>query len=139
MGKEVGKNVILKVGNGATPTEVFTALAGQRDAKLTINGQSIDVSDKTTNNWGATLAGTLNATVTVSGFVSWPDTTGWDALRLKALAGSTVNFELVVNAAGDKFKGPFSITSFNIGGEQNSGTSYDITLESAGALTWVAA
>ena len=84
MAKETGKNVILKVGDGGG-TEVFTALSGQKDTKLSISGQSIDVSDKTTNNWGATLAGTLEASVSVSGFVNWPDTAGWERLRAQAM------------------------------------------------------
>lgn len=137
MAKETGKNVILKVGDGGG-TEVFTALSGQRDTKLSISGQSIDVSDKTTNNWGATLAGTLEASVSVSGFVNWPDTAGWERLRTQAIAGNTVNCRLVVNAAGGYFSGSFSITSFNVNGEKDSGTGYDITLQSAGALTWAA-
>lgn len=138
MGKESGNNVIVKVGNGATPTEVFTALKGQTSSKLTMNGKPIDISDKTSGNWGATLAGTLDASVSVSGFPDWPDTDGWDKLRAAFIANGTINCELVVNASGAKFKGPFAITSFNLDGPVNAGTGYDITLQASGPLTWVA-
>lgn len=136
MAKESGNNVILKVGNGATPTEVFTALKGQKSAKLSINGKPIDVSDKTSDNWGATLAGTLDASIAISGFPDWPDTLGWDKLRTACLANQTVNLKLIVNASGAYFAGAFSITGFNLDGEINTGTGYDITLNAASPLTW---
>lgn len=137
MSKEAGKKVILKVGDGGG-TEVFTALAGQSDTRLSLQGNPIDVSDKTTNNWGATIAGTLAATVTVSGYPDWPDTAGWDTLRTHFEAGTTVNCQLVVNNDGDYYQGAFSVTGFDVGGAEDGATEYSITLQAAGALTWTA-
>lgn len=138
MAKEGGKKVVLKVGNGATPTEVFAPLQGQKNAEFSGSAASIDVSDKTTNNWGSTLPGTLNAQVTVSGYPVWPDTTGWDALRAAWQAGTPVNCHLVMNAAGDYWSGAFNITGFNVGGANDGATEYSITLANYGALTWTA-
>lgn len=137
MAKESGKNVIVKVGDGGG-TEVFTALSGQVDATLTISASSQDASDKTTNNWGSTLSGTLSANLQVSGYPNWPDTAGWDRLRSQAIAGNTVNLRLVANAAGGYFSGTFSITSFALKGPKDAPTGYDITFQNYGALTWAA-
>ena len=135
MGKEGGKKVILKIGDGGG-TEVFTALAGQKDTRLSLQGQPIDVSDKTTNNWGSTLPGTIKASVSVSGYPVWPDTAGWTRLRTIFEAGTTVNCQLILNDTGDYYDGAFSVTGFDIGGENDGATEYSITLENSGALAF---
>ncbi|MFD2206637.1 phage tail tube protein [Kiloniella antarctica] len=134
MAKESGVKVILKVGDAADP-EVFTDLKGQKDTRMSGAGNAIDVSDKTTGGWGSTLAGTRNMTVTASGLVVWPDTTGIDVLRGHWEAGTTVNCELVLNDNGDKYSGAFSITQLDIGGASDGATEYSVTLQNAGQPT----
>lgn len=138
MGKESGKKVLVKVGDGADP-EVFTAIAGQKDGRLALAASPVDVSDKTTDGWGSTITGTKNATVTVSGVANWPDTNGINRIQAAFEADEAINCEFVYNTAGDKYSGPMSITQFEVGGANDGATEYSITLQNAGALEWVAA
>ena len=138
MSKESGINVLLKVGDGVTPTEVFTELAGQKDTRMSGAGNPIDSSDKTTGGWGTTMSGTRNMTVTASGIAVWPDTTGIERLRTQWEAGATVNCELILNAQGDKYAGAFSITQFDVGGGHDGATEYSFTLQNSGQPTFTA-
>lgn len=135
MGKESGKKVILQVEKAGSPAE-YEALEGQKDTRLSMQGAPIDVSDKTTNNWGATIAGTVNATVTVSGFPVWGSETYWEILREAFENGDTVNCKLVLNESGDAYVGALSVTGFEVGGANDGATEYNITLQNAGALVW---
>ena len=138
MSKESGVKVLLRVGDGATPTEAFTALAGQRDTRMSGSGSPIDVSDKTTGGWGSTISGTRNMTVTATGVANWPDTTGLDRLRGVWESGGTVNCELILNDAGHKYGGAFSVTQFDVGGGHDGATEYSITLQNSGQPTYTA-
>lgn len=135
MGKESGKKVILKVEKDTSPNE-FLALEGQKDTRLSLQGNQIDTSDKTTNNWGSTIAGTINATVSVSGYPVWGAEIGWEILRAAFEAGNTVTCQVALNETGDYYQGDFAITGFDIGGANDGATEYNITLQNSGALTF---
>lgn len=138
MAKESGKTVLLKVGDGADP-EVFTAVDGQKDTRLSLAASPVDVSDKNTDGWGATITGTKNATVTLSGVAVWPDTKGLKALQDAFQADELINCQLIMNAAGHKWSGPMAVTQLEIGGANDGATEYSITLQNAGALAWTTA
>ncbi|WP_085908280.1 phage tail tube protein [Kiloniella majae] len=130
---ESGINVLLKIGDGADP-EVFTELAGQKSTQLNLTSSPVDTSNKTTGGWGRTLAGLNNGTVTCSGTAEWPDTAGIKRLETVFGARGTINCELIVNTAGDKWAGAFSITSLDISGDDNGAAVYSLNLQNAGAL-----
>lgn len=138
MGKESGKKVLLKIGDGADP-EVFTSVKGQRDTRLSMQASPTDVSDKTSDGWGATIPGTKQATITVSGVAVWPDTAGWDVLREAFEDEAEINVHLVANTDGDGWKGPVTVTGFDYGGSHDGGQEYSITLQNSGPLVWVEA
>lgn len=138
MPQESGTKVILKVGDGGTPTEVFTDLGGQQDTEMTGDSTTADITDKTNLGWGSTLNVLRNLNVTASGKVVWPDTAGLAALRVAWETGANINCELILNAAGDKYTAPFTVTSFNISGSHTDATMYNITLGNAGAPTYTA-
>lgn len=135
MGAEKGKNVLLKVGDGAG-SEVFTTLGGQKSTKIQLGKETYDASDKSID-WKKLLAGKKNATVTVQGVAQWPDTTGLDRLRAVFVDDDdTVNCRLVVNTSGDYWGGAFIITSCDLDGPDSGSTEYGVTLQAAGALTY---
>ena len=137
MPQESGVNVLLKVGNGASP-EVFATLGGQQDTELTGDTTTADITDKSNNGWGSMLNVLRNLNVTASGKVVWPDTTGLAALRTAWQTGANINCELILNAAGDKYTASMTITAFNVSGSHTDATMYNITLANAGAPTYTA-
>ena len=138
MANEPGTKVLLKVGDGGTPTELFNSLAGQQDTEMSGEATTDDITDKDNAGWGGTLNVLRNMTVTASGKAKWPDTTGLDALRTAWEAGSDVNCEVVLNAAGSKYSGAFQVSSFNVSGSHAGATSYSVTLQNNGTVTYAA-
>lgn len=137
MAKERGTKVLLKVGDGSSP-ETFTILAGQRDTRMAGASNPIDIGDKLDADWGATMGGIKNMTITVSGIADWPDTDGLDAIRQAWVSGEDINCRIVLNAAGENYEGAFQVTQFEIGGSYQGATEYSITLANNGAPTYAA-
>ena len=71
MGKESGVNVLFKISNDGGTT--YNSVAGQSDTQMSGAGNPVDVADKTTGGWGATIQGTRSVTVSLSGFATWPE------------------------------------------------------------------
>lgn len=133
MAAESGLKVLLKVGDGGTPTEVFTVLAGQQNTTMGGSTNIADITDKSNNGWELGLATTRSGKVSCSGVAKWDAQLA--RLEKQWLAGDTVNCECVLNAAGDKYAGPFYVASFEISGETKDATKYSIELQPAAALT----
>lgn len=135
MAKAKGRDFLVKVGNGGTPTETFATVAGMRSTSMTLNNESVDVTDKDGAPWRELLAeaGVQSMSIKLSGVMS--DATTAMGMQAKAFANTIHNFELV-SGLGDTFAGAFQITSMERGGEYNKEETYSITLESAGVITY---
>jgi TP901-1 family phage major tail protein len=136
MAVEGGIKVLLKVGNGAT-SETFTTLAGQKMTTFGGSTNVADTTDKSNSGWQTGLATTISGNVSCSGNATWDATL--ERVRTSWHARTTLNCELILNDNGDKYAGPFYVTSFQIDGEVNDATQYSIELQPAAALTYTAA
>lgn len=142
MAKQLGRSLLVQIGDGTTPTEVFSNLCGLNSKAMTINNASIDVTtpDCTTPGgalWTETLNGTKNFTVTGDGF--FEDSASELRMNTVAMAADNkCNFKVTVPAFGT-YAGAFRIVSLEFGGETEGGVTYSISLESTGAVTFTAA
>ena len=67
MAAQKGKDILLKIGDGATP-EVFTTVAGLRARTISLNAKSVDATDSdSTGRWRELLAGAGVRQASVSG------------------------------------------------------------------------
>jgi TP901-1 family phage major tail protein len=142
MAKQLGRALLVKIGDGATPTEVFSNLCGLNSKALTINNTSIDVTtpDCATPGgalWTETLNGLKNVTITGDGF--FEDSASEARMNTVAMsADNKCNFTVTVPAFGT-YAGAFRIASLEFGGETEGGVTYSLSLESTGAVTFTAA
>lgn len=134
MAKGKGRDYLVKVGNGAGP-EVFTTVAGMRSTSMTLNNETVDVTDKDGVPWRALLAqsGVQSMSIKLSGVMS--DAASAMDMQAKAFANTIHNFQLI-SGLGDMFAGPFQIASMERGGDHNKEETYSLTLESAGTITY---
>jgi TP901-1 family phage major tail protein len=141
MAKERGKNVLLKVDTGVSPT-VFQSLAGQRGCTISINGSTIDTSDKTSEGWATALASLKTLEIQCSGIANWPDTNGLDKIREAATAAAdddaVILARAVLNSAGAYYECTFAISNLEIDGPHDGATSYSFTLVNTVAPTYSA-
>ena len=132
MAKEKGVNVLLQVSEDDSP-ETFVSVAGQRDTRMQGAGNPIDTSDKTTEGWGTSLAGTRQITVTATGVANWPDTTGLDLIRSRWASGATIRAKIILNNSGAAYVFDAAITQLDIGGAFDGATEYSLTLQNSDA------
>lgn len=141
MAKQLGRALLVKIGDGETP-EVFANLCGLNSKSLTINNSAIDVTtpDCTAPEgalWTETLNGLKN--VSISGDGLFEDSVAEARMNTIAMgADNTCNFEVVIPDFGS-YSGAFRLASVDFGGETEGGVTYSLSLESNGAITFVAA
>lgn len=141
MAKQLGRALLVKIGDGADPV-VYSNLCGLNSKSLTINNSSIDVTtpDCTTPEgalYTETLAGLKNVSVSGDGF--FEDSTAEARMNTVAMANdNSTDFEIVVPDFGT-YAGTFRIASLEFGGETEGGVTYSLSLESSGTVTFTAA
>lgn len=134
---ELGRLFLLKIGDGGTPTEAFTTVAGLNTTSLTINNETVDVTTKDDEGWRKLLAGASFRTMSVSGNGIIQDATNKETLVNNAINGTINNYQLVF-ADGAQFEGAFQVTSVELSGEHNGALTYSVSLESSDAITFSA-
>jgi TP901-1 family phage major tail protein len=125
----------------SAPT-TYTTIAGFRANTFTINEQSVDITTKDDAGIRQLLNGNILRAISASGEGVFPDNTSVEALRVAAMAGTHLNYRLVVpgdSTSGGHFQGAFRITSLEYSGAHDGEAVYSISLESDGAITWTAA
>ena len=141
MAKQLGRSLLLKIGDGAT-SEVFSTLAGINSKTLTINNSAIDVTTPDASTPGGVLfASSMNGlkSVGVSGDGIFLDETSEARMNTVAMqADPAANFQILVPDFGT-YAGNFRITSLEFGGETEGGVTFSVSLESNGAVTFTGA
>jgi len=131
---EKGSAFLLQIGDGATPTEVFTTVAGLRSTSFTINGETVDVTNKSSAGWRELLDGAGVATMSISGSGVFQNDTEMRKIRDLAVTRAVNNYQIIFGS-GDIYSGAFQVTSVEQAGEHNGEVTYTVAMESAGAIT----
>ena len=135
MTAQKGSLLLLKVGDGATPTENFTTVGGLRTTGFTHNNQTVDASNKDSGSWRTLLEDAGIRSVTISGTGVFTNAASEEAVRLIAMNNQIKNFKLSFGN-GDSMTGPFHITSYQRAGNYNNEETYSLSLASAGAIVF---
>jgi predicted secreted protein len=139
MGKQKGRTFLIKIGDGATPTEAFAAFGGMTGKSLKVNNARIDATTPDPNTpegafWRETLDDVKS--VSVSGDVTLVDDAQEARIVAVAMSASAeANFEIVVPSVGT-FAGAFSV-EIEFGDDGKATLS--MSLESTGAVAFTAA
>ena len=137
MAAQRGKDLLLKVdadGSGS-----FTTVAGLRSRAISFNTETVDVThSESAGRWRELLSGAGAKTARVTGAGIFKDTASDEIVRGYVFAGTIRDWQLVVPDFG-VVAGPFQITAFEISGRHDGEVAFDITLDSAGELTFAAA
>ena len=136
MSAQRGRDLLLKFApdGAATPTTV----AGLRSRRLAFNARPVDVTDgASAGRWRELLAGAGVQSASLSGSGIFKDRTA-DALVREAFFAGTIGQWLVVVPDFGTVSGPFQIVALEYGGEHDGEVTFEMALESAGALTFEA-
>ena len=136
MAAQKGSAMLMKVGNGASP-EVFSTIAGLRSTSLTVNNESVDVTNKDSSGKRTLLEAAGVQTISVSGSGVFTDGASETTIKTNALADTQNNYQFLVPDFGT-FTGAFQVTSLEYAGEFNGEVTYSMSFESGGAITFAA-
>ena len=136
MAAQNGRDLLIKMdmtGNGA-----FETIAGLRASRLSFNAETIDVTSlESQGGWRELLggAGVRNASISGSGVFRDANTDG--RARQIFFDGEVPRFQVIIPDFGT-VDGPFQITALEYAGSYNGEATYELTMASAGALSFVA-
>jgi TP901-1 family phage major tail protein len=124
-----GVDLLVKIGSDS--------IAGQRNATLNMNADTIDKTTKDSAGWKESDPSFKSWSVDADGLLVETGS-AYDALVTAFMAGNTVSAEVLM-PSGDKYAGTAIITSFPISGPYQDDVTYSVTLQGTGALTKTAA
>jgi TP901-1 family phage major tail protein len=135
MGAQKGKDLLVKIDDGAGG---FTTIAGLRTRQLAFNAETVDVTNaESAGRWRELLAGAGVRRAAISGAGVFKDEASDARLRQVFFDGDIRSYQVVVPDFG-RIEGPFQVTTLEYRGDHAGEVTFDLSFESAAALTFTA-
>jgi len=136
MGAQNGKDLLIKLD--LTGAGQFETIAGLRATRISLNAESVDVTSlESQGGWRELLGGAGVKAAAVSGSGVFKDAATDERARQVFFDGETPDFQVIIPGFGI-LQGPFLMTSIEYAGAHNGEATYDMSLASAGALSFTA-
>ena len=130
-----GKDLLLKIDDGGS----FVTVAGLRSKRIAFNSETVDITDQdSAGRWRELLAGSGVQRAAVSGSGIFKDAQSDALMRQRFFAGEIADWQLAVPDFGT-VEGPFQITSLEYTGSHDGEVTFEVALESAGAIGFTVA
>jgi TP901-1 family phage major tail protein len=134
MAAQKGKDLLVKIADGAG----YTTVAGLRSRRIAFNAETVDITHAdSAGQWRELLEGAGVKRASVVGRGLFKDASTDALMRQTFFDGTVKNYQIVIPDFGT-ITGAFQITNLEFSGEHNGEVTYELALESAGALTFVA-
>ncbi|PSJ50116.1 phage major tail protein, TP901-1 family [Kumtagia ephedrae] len=132
-----GKDLLLKIDFDGLGN--FVTVAGLRSRRLAFNSETVDVTDAdSAGRWRELLAGSGVQRASASGSGIFKDAQSDAAIRSRFFSAEIVDWQLAIPGFG-LVEGPFQITALEYAGSHDGEVTFEIGLESAGAISFAAA
>ena len=129
-----GRDLLLKIDS--TGAGAYITVAGLRANTLTFNSEVVDASSQDSGGaWKELLAGAGLKSAQIKGQGIFKNAASDATIRGYFFAGTIVNWQIVIPAFGT-VTGPFQIASLDFGGRHDGEVTFDVSLVSAGVLTF---
>ncbi|SIN89184.1 phage major tail protein, TP901-1 family [Vannielia litorea] len=136
MGAQNGKDLLIKMD--MTGSGLFETVAGLRATRVSFNAESVDVTSlESQGGWRELLAGAGVKSANISGSGVFRDEDSDERARQIFFDGETPEFQVIIPDFG-VVEGPFQITSVEYAGSHDGEATYELSLASAGALSFTA-
>lgn len=135
MTAQKGKDLLLKVDDG---TGSYVTVAGLRTRRLSLNAGTVDATDsESAGRWRELLGGAGVLRASIAGTGIFKDQASDTLLQQIFFASAIRNWQIVIPDFGT-ITGAFQVSALDWRGEYNAEVTFDIALDSAGALTFTA-
>ncbi|MBW0157273.1 phage major tail protein, TP901-1 family [Sedimentimonas flavescens] len=131
-----GKDLLIKLDlNGGGQ---FETIAGLRATRISFNAETVDVTSlESQGGWRELLGGAGVRSASISGSGVFKDAATDERARQIFFDGEVPNFQVIIPDFGI-VQGPFMITSVEYAGAHNGEASYELSMASAGVLSFTA-
>ena len=135
MAVQNGKDLLIKVDIDGLGT--FQTIAGLRASRINLNSETVDVTSLESAGWRELLAGAGVKKASVSGSGVFRDQATDTRAQQVFFNGDTPDFQVIVPNFG-VIQGAFQISAIDYAGTYNGEATYDMTLTSAGVVSFTA-
>lgn len=134
MAAQNGKDLLIKLDLDGTGQ--FETIAGLRATRISFNAETIDVTNmESKGGWRELLGGAGMRSASLSGSGIFKDSATDARARQVFFDGIVPTFQVVIPDFG-VVQGPFQIASLEYSGSHNGEATYEMSMASAGALTF---
>ncbi|MEP9368064.1 phage major tail protein, TP901-1 family [Xanthobacter sp. VNH20] len=134
MAAQKGKDLLLKMHDGTS----YVTVAGLRSRTLAFNAQSVDVTHSdSAGRWRELLAGAGVKRASIAGSGVFKDAASDALVRAAFFDGTLRDCQVLIPDFGI-VSGPFQVTALEVAAEHDREVTFDLTLESAGEITFAA-
>ncbi|MGL4494869.1 MAG: phage major tail protein, TP901-1 family [Beijerinckiaceae bacterium] len=135
MAAQKGKDLLLKLDDG---TGAFITVAGLRARQIAFNAETVDATNAdSAGRWRELLAGTGVKRAALTGSGIFKDAQSDAQVRTLFFDDVIRAWQIIIPDFG-RVEGPFQVTALEYRGEHAGEVTFEIALESAGALTFTA-
>lgn len=128
-----GKDLLLKLDETGAG---FVTVAGLRATRISFNSDTVDVTTiESPGQWRELLSGAALRQATISGSGVFKDAASDAAIRRVFFDATAPDWEVVIPDFGT-VTGPFQITGLDFAGNHDGEATYELSLASAGQLTF---
>ncbi|ARQ00950.1 phage major tail protein, TP901-1 family [Pseudorhodoplanes sinuspersici] len=132
MAAQKGKDLLIKMHDGTG----FVTVAGLRSRRIAFNAETVDITHaESAGRWRELLDGAGIKRAGISGRGLFKDAATDALMRQTFFDGAVKNCQVVIPDFGT-VEGAFQITNLEFAGEHNGEVTYELALESAGALSF---
>lgn len=136
MAAQKGKDLLLKVDT--TGSGNFSTVAGLRSRSISFNAETVDITHaESAGAWRELLAGAGAKSARIAGSGIFKDAESDATIRAYVFDGTIREWQVLIPDFGT-VEGLFQIGSFELSGRHDGEVAFEITLESAGLLTFTA-
>ena len=132
MTAQKGKDLLIKIDDGGS----YVTIAGLRARRLAFNAEAVDITDaESAGRWRELLGGAGVQRASLSGGGLFKDQTSDALARAVFFAGEIRDWQVTIPDFGT-VTGPFQIIALEYAGRHDGEMTFEIALESAGALAF---
>jgi TP901-1 family phage major tail protein len=136
MAVQSGKDLLIKMD--LTGAGNFETIAGLRATRISFNAEQVDVTSlESAGGWRELLGGAGMKSAAISGSGVFRDASTDERARQIFFDGEVPEFQVIIPGFG-VVEGAFQISSIEYAGSHNGEATYELSLASAGQLSFVA-
>ncbi|SFG18682.1 phage major tail protein, TP901-1 family [Palleronia marisminoris] len=135
MAAQNGKDLLIKLD--MTDAGAFETIAGLRATRISFNAEAVEATSLESGGWRELLAGAGVKQASISGSGVFKDAATDERMRRVFFESRTPVFQVIIPDFGI-VEGAFQVTSIEYAGTHDGEATYELSLASAGQLSFTA-